>query len=227
MAVLELDLERGARKCFDDAADQAQRVFFGDGGQGLAALLAAAALASARRGNGNSFEGSRVRCEGAFAPGAGFARAAAPAEPSSTRTPRPRKGTPSTRRVSRAVSCSPALSCSEWSESQPASPGITSSTEASRPRQAAAARLYQRLLGGGVMRAPRPAYLGSLAGRGRRPGSGAAAAPVEMDGAPAAVVEDLLEVRRSEPRGQLSKLVRFDHGIAYPDSARFARRIPA
>jgi len=28
------------------------------------------------------------------------------------------------------------------------------------------------------MPAPRPAHLGSLAGRGRRPGSGAAAAPV-------------------------------------------------
>jgi len=57
MAVLELDLERRAGKRFDDAADEAQRVFFDDGGQGLAAFLTAATLASARRGNGNSFGG--------------------------------------------------------------------------------------------------------------------------------------------------------------------------
>ncbi|HEY6236693.1 MAG TPA: hypothetical protein VIW69_16460 [Candidatus Elarobacter sp.] len=55
MAVLELDLERRGGERLDDAADEAQRVFFDDGGQGLAALFAAAALASARRGNGSSF----------------------------------------------------------------------------------------------------------------------------------------------------------------------------
>jgi hypothetical protein len=55
VAVLELDLERRARERLDDAADEAQRVFFDDGGQGLAALFTAAALASARRGNGSSF----------------------------------------------------------------------------------------------------------------------------------------------------------------------------
>lgn len=82
MAVLELDLERRAGKCFDDAADQAQRIFFGDGGQRLAALLAAAALASARRGNGNSLRGWRVRLRqgearpvtDAFGAADGFAR---------------------------------------------------------------------------------------------------------------------------------------------------------
>jgi hypothetical protein len=57
VAVFELDLERRAGKGFDDAADQAQRIFFGDGSQGLTAFLAAAALASARRGNGNSLLG--------------------------------------------------------------------------------------------------------------------------------------------------------------------------
>jgi hypothetical protein len=56
MAVLELDFERRAGKRFNDAADEAQRVFFDDGGQGLAALFTAAALASARRGNGSSFD---------------------------------------------------------------------------------------------------------------------------------------------------------------------------
>jgi hypothetical protein len=54
VAVFELDLERRAGEGFDDAADQAQRIFLGDGSQGLTAFLAAAALASARRGNGNS-----------------------------------------------------------------------------------------------------------------------------------------------------------------------------
>jgi hypothetical protein len=61
VAVLELDLERRAGKRLDDAAYEAQRVFFDDGSEGLAALLAAAAFASARRGNGSSFPG---RCAG-------------------------------------------------------------------------------------------------------------------------------------------------------------------
>jgi hypothetical protein len=74
VAVLELDLERRAGKRFDDAADQAQRVFFDDGGQGLAALLAAAALPSARWGNGNSLRGCGVRLVRRFAPAIGFAR---------------------------------------------------------------------------------------------------------------------------------------------------------
>src|SRR5947209_9170053 len=76
VAVLELDLERRTRKRLDDAADEAQRVFFGDRGQGLAALFAAAALASARRGNGSSF-GCWLEVQGrAFALGPRFARAA-------------------------------------------------------------------------------------------------------------------------------------------------------
>ena len=54
VTVLELDFERRAGKRFDDAADEAQRIFFDDGGQRLAALFAATALASARRRNGNS-----------------------------------------------------------------------------------------------------------------------------------------------------------------------------
>jgi hypothetical protein len=72
VAVLELDLERRAREGLDDAADEAQRVFFDDGGQGLAALFAAAALASARRGNGSSFGWSvryRTRVSSAIASG--------------------------------------------------------------------------------------------------------------------------------------------------------------
>jgi hypothetical protein len=51
VAVLELDLERRAGKRLDDAADEAQRVFFDDRGQRFTAFLAAAALASARWGN--------------------------------------------------------------------------------------------------------------------------------------------------------------------------------
>ena len=89
VAVLELDLERGAGERLDDAADAAERIFFDDGGQGLAALFTAAALASARRGNGSSFglvctepyARSRSYCWQqsliAFAPADGFARAAA------------------------------------------------------------------------------------------------------------------------------------------------------
>jgi hypothetical protein len=60
VAVLELDLERRAGEGFDDTPDQAERVFFDDGGQRFAAFLAAAAFASAGRGNGSSFDGERV-----------------------------------------------------------------------------------------------------------------------------------------------------------------------
>jgi hypothetical protein len=74
MTVLELDFERRAGKRFDDAADEAQRIFFDDGGQRLAALFAATALASARRRNGNSLRGYLVRCCRVFAAGDGFAR---------------------------------------------------------------------------------------------------------------------------------------------------------
>jgi hypothetical protein len=63
VAVFELDLERRAGEGFDDAADQAERIFFDDGCQGLTALLAAAALASARRGNGNSLLGECARAD--------------------------------------------------------------------------------------------------------------------------------------------------------------------
>jgi hypothetical protein len=74
MTVLELDFERRAGKRFDDAADEAQRIFFDDGGQRLAALFAATALASARRRNGNSLRGYLVRLHRVFAAGDGFAR---------------------------------------------------------------------------------------------------------------------------------------------------------
>ena len=100
VAVLELDLERRAGKGLDDAADEAQRVFFDDGGQGLAALFAAAALASARRGNGSSFgwngwtAGNRSRSPGwgAFALAVGFARERA-VETASGAVTAARKGT--------------------------------------------------------------------------------------------------------------------------------------
>jgi len=84
MAGPQLNLERRTGKCLDDAADEAQRVFFDNGGEGLAALLAAAAFSSARRGNGSSFQGdvlrgtatrpSRSGCPNAFALAKGFAR---------------------------------------------------------------------------------------------------------------------------------------------------------
>ena len=54
VAVFEFDLERRAGKRLDDAADKAQRIFFDDGREGLAAFLAAAPP-SARRGNTGSF----------------------------------------------------------------------------------------------------------------------------------------------------------------------------
>jgi hypothetical protein len=57
VTVFELDLERRARKGFNDAADEAERVFFGDRRERLAPLLTTAALASARRGNGSSLPG--------------------------------------------------------------------------------------------------------------------------------------------------------------------------
>jgi hypothetical protein len=94
VAVLELDLERRAGEGFDDAADQAQRVFFDDGAQRFAALLAAAAFASARRGNGNSLCGLDAMSE-SFDPRAGFARA----EKGSGRDTRARKTTPRPRGV--------------------------------------------------------------------------------------------------------------------------------
>jgi hypothetical protein len=56
MAVLELDLERGAGERLDDAADEAQRVFFDDGRFERCPTAPLAAAASfARRGNENSF----------------------------------------------------------------------------------------------------------------------------------------------------------------------------
>ena len=55
VAVLELDLERRAGERFDDAADKAQRIFFDDGSEGLAALFAAAPP-STRRRNTDSLE---------------------------------------------------------------------------------------------------------------------------------------------------------------------------
>jgi hypothetical protein len=55
VAVLELDLERRTGKRFDDAADKAQRIFFDDGSEGLAALFAAAPP-STRRRNTDSLE---------------------------------------------------------------------------------------------------------------------------------------------------------------------------
>jgi hypothetical protein len=73
VAVLELDLERRAGKRLDDAADEAQRVFFDDRGQRFAAFLAAAALASARWGNGSSFDGVECGRQVSFAPRARFA----------------------------------------------------------------------------------------------------------------------------------------------------------
>jgi len=55
VAVLELDFERRAGERFDDAADKAQRIFFDDGSEGLAALFAAAPP-STRRRNTDSLE---------------------------------------------------------------------------------------------------------------------------------------------------------------------------
>jgi hypothetical protein len=55
VAVLELDLERRAGKRLDDAAYEAQRIFFDDGADRLAALALAAAFASAWWRNGSSF----------------------------------------------------------------------------------------------------------------------------------------------------------------------------
>jgi hypothetical protein len=54
VTVLELDFERRAGERLDDAADEAKRIFFNDGCEGLAAFLAAAPP-SARWGNGDSF----------------------------------------------------------------------------------------------------------------------------------------------------------------------------
>jgi hypothetical protein len=54
VTVFEFDLERRAGERLDDAADEAERIFFNDGCQGLAAFLAAASP-SARWGNGGSF----------------------------------------------------------------------------------------------------------------------------------------------------------------------------
>jgi hypothetical protein len=54
VTVLQLDFERRAGERLDDAADEAKRIFFNDGCEGLAAFLAAAPP-SARWGNGDSF----------------------------------------------------------------------------------------------------------------------------------------------------------------------------
>ena len=70
MPVLELDLERRAGERLDDAADQAQRVFFGDRRDRFAASLAAAAFAF-WRGNGGSSRASASA--GSFDPRRRFA----------------------------------------------------------------------------------------------------------------------------------------------------------
>jgi hypothetical protein len=100
MAVLELDFERRAGERLDDAADEAQRVFFDDGGQGLAALFAAAALASARRGNGSSFGRSGIGgTEGAFALGNRIARDGFPGDAFRRRNVRTQRNFPIAGRV--------------------------------------------------------------------------------------------------------------------------------
>ena len=93
VAVLELDLERRAGERLDDAADEAQRVFFDDGGQGLAALFAAAALASARRGNGSSFGRSGMGVRRERSPSGAESPATALPETPSAGATLPRKGT--------------------------------------------------------------------------------------------------------------------------------------
>ncbi len=88
MPVLELDFERGAGKRFDDAADEAQRVFFDDRRERFTALLAAAAFSFWRR-NGVSLRAMCAlgvpfdpRCR--FASECRFRRAGAPAQPNFT-----------------------------------------------------------------------------------------------------------------------------------------------